>query len=93
MATYGLPSLGIREGFRRQLRSLFKGTKITPEELATVLQLEVLKRDVLEGDKAVAAAKTVKRAVRRRLGARRDTESVPIGDIATKPTVGALPSV
>jgi hypothetical protein len=51
---------------RRQLRSLFKGTKITPEELAVVLQTEVLKRDVLEGDKAVAAAKTVKRAVRRR---------------------------
>src|SRR3954469_6388957 len=59
---------------RRQLRSLFKGTKITPEELAVVLQTEVLKREVLEGDKAVAAAKTVKRAVRRRRRAMKGNE-------------------
>jgi len=51
---------------RRRLRSLFKGTKISAEELSTVLQLEVMKRDVLDGEKAEAAAKTVKRAVRRR---------------------------
>lgn len=51
---------------RRRLRSLFKGTKISAEELSTVLQLEVMKRDALEGDKAEAAEKTVKRAVRRR---------------------------
>src|SRR3954462_14869198 len=59
---------------RRQLRSLFKGTKITAEELAVVLQSEVLKRDVLEGDKANAAAKTVKRAVRRRRRAMKERE-------------------
>jgi predicted type IV restriction endonuclease len=69
---------------RRQLRSLFKGTKTTPEELATVLQDDVLKREVIEGDKADAAAKTVKRAVRRRRRALKDNgitakslESVP----------------
>src|SRR3954470_17129976 len=59
---------------RRQLRSLFKGTKITPEELAVVLQSDVLKREVLEGDKANAAAKTVKRAVRRRRRAKKESE-------------------
>lgn|GEM_PF-4135319 len=85
-------SEGVLHVIRRQLRSLFKGTKITPEELATVLQLEVLKRDVLEGDKAGIAAKTVKRAVRRRLRARRDTDSIPLGEDPTKPAAGATPS-
>jgi hypothetical protein len=51
---------------RRQLRSLFKGTRITTDELLNVLQAEVVKRDALEGEKADAAAKTVKRAIRRR---------------------------
>lgn len=51
---------------RRQLRSLFKGTKITTEELSQIFQLEVMKREALEGEKAEAASKTVRRAVRRR---------------------------
>lgn len=59
---------------RRRLRSLFKGTKITADELSTVLQAEVMKRDVLEGEKAETAAKTVKRAVRRRRRALRTAD-------------------
>jgi hypothetical protein len=51
---------------RRQLRSLFRGTKLTTDELSNVLQAEVMKREALEGEKAGAAAKTVKRAIRRR---------------------------
>jgi hypothetical protein len=42
---------------RRELRWLAPGLRITEEDLATLLQLEVLKRDALEGDKADAAAK------------------------------------
>lgn len=61
-----LLSEGVLHVIRRQLRSLFKGTKITPDELSTLLQTEVLKRELVEGDKADAAARTVKRAVRRR---------------------------
>ena len=64
---------------RRQLKSLFKGTKITSEELSTVLQFEVLKRDALEGDKADAAARTVKRALRRRQRAQRSIDT-PVAD-------------
>ena len=60
---------------RRNLRSLFKGTKVTTEELATIFQSEVLKREVLEGEKASAAAKTVRRAVRRRRRAQRVADS------------------
>jgi hypothetical protein len=70
---------------RRLLRSLFKGTRITPEELSTVLQFEVMKRDALEGDKAAAAAKTVKRALRRRQRAQR-TIDTPLADERTAPT-------
>ena len=59
---------------RRQLRSLFKGTKITTDELSNLLQAEVMKREALEGDKADGAARTVKRAVRRRRRALRAVE-------------------
>lgn len=70
-----LLSDGVLHVIRRHLRSLFKGTKITPEELSALLQSEVLKREVLEGDKAEVAAKTVKRAVRRQRRAQRDVET------------------
>lgn len=85
---YVLAQLVLSEGVlhvvRRQLRSLFKGTKITHEELATVLQLEVLKREVLEGDEAESATRTVKRAVRRRLRKQRNVDVLPP---AVNPTV------
>jgi predicted type IV restriction endonuclease len=83
---------------RRHLRSLFKGTKITAEELSNILQSEVLKRDVLEGDKALAAAKTVRRAVRRRRRALRavEAENEPVQPqtkkTATTPTAASLSS-
>ncbi len=51
---------------RRELRRLALGLRISEEDLATLLQLEVLKRDALERDKAEAAAKRVPRAVRKR---------------------------
>lgn len=72
-----LLSDGVLHVVRRHLRSLFKGTKITSEELSEILQSEVLKRDALEGDKAEVAAKTVKRAVRRQKRAQRSTEAEP----------------
>jgi hypothetical protein len=72
-----LLSEGVLHVVRRHLRSLFKGTKITSEELSEILQTEVLKRDALEGDKAEVAAKTVKRAVRRQKRAQRGAEAEP----------------
>jgi hypothetical protein len=51
---------------RRELRRLAPGLRVTEEDLAALLQLEVLKRDALEGDKADAAAKRVRRAGRKR---------------------------
>lgn len=66
------PSLAM---IRRQLRGLFPGLKVSEDEIRKLLIAEVLKRDILEGDRADAAEKTVKRAERRR---RRAKEEVPV---------------
>lgn len=50
---------------RRQLRALFPGLKTTEKELRELLETEVLKRDVLEGDKAEAARRVAKNSARR----------------------------
>ena len=75
---------------RRELRRLAPGLRISEEDLATLLQLEVLKRDALEGDKAEAAAKRVRRAVRKRERERAAEES---SEGKVRPTAKALPSV
>jgi predicted type IV restriction endonuclease len=49
---------------RRELRKVV-GVMVQCEDIREVLQGEVIKRDVLEGDKAVAAARVVRRADRR----------------------------
>ena len=51
---------------RRQLRQLFAGLKVEEDDLAELLRAEVLKRDALEGDRAAAAAKMVRKLSRRR---------------------------
>lgn len=51
---------------RRQLRRLFPGLKVSETEVEGLVRSEVLKRDVLEGEKAETAAKMIRRASRRR---------------------------
>ncbi len=51
---------------RRELRRLAPGLQITEEMLGELLRLEVLERDVLEGEKVDMAMKQVRRANRRR---------------------------
>lgn len=68
---------------RRELSRLFKGIKVTDAEIAALLRNEVLKRDALEGDRADAADKLVRRAARRRQRARESTEE---SDSAKAPT-------
>lgn len=51
---------------RRQLRRLFPGLKVSEDELDGLLRTEVLKREVLEGEKAGAAEKMIRRASRKR---------------------------
>lgn len=50
---------------RRQLRALFPGLAVDEDQLSEMLRLDVLKRDVFDGEKAAAAGKLVKRAGRR----------------------------
>jgi hypothetical protein len=76
---------------RRELRRLAPGLRISEDDLATLLQLEVLKRDALEGDKADAAAKRVRRAVRKRERERTaDIESLGRPSVATASTVAPI---
>jgi len=67
---------------RRELRRVVD-VKVEVDELKAVLQNEVVKRDVLEGDKAVAAARQVQRAQSKAL---RKEDSMETED------GGALPS-
>lgn len=51
---------------RRELRRLFKGIRIAEAEIEALLATEIIKRDALEGERAAAAQKLVRRATRRR---------------------------
>ena len=51
---------------RSALRSHFRGLKIGDEEVSQLLCSEVIKREILEGDKAGQAERLIKRAARRR---------------------------
>ena len=57
----------VLEVMRREVRRLTPGVRIDVDELWNVLQTDVLKRDVLEGEKADAARKQVSRAAARAL--------------------------
>jgi hypothetical protein len=64
---------------RRELRRLFPSVKATTAEIGELLRAEVLKRDALEGERAIVAEKAVRRGTRRRLrdkAAAIDTPSV-----------------
>jgi hypothetical protein len=52
---------------RRELRRLFPEVRATPAELGELLRAEVLKRDILEGERALAAEKAIRKGTRRRL--------------------------
>lgn len=62
---------------RRQLRHLSPNVKIEEEEIKSVLLQEVLKREVLEGEKAELAKKQATRASNRPLRAKHRKEDVP----------------
>jgi hypothetical protein len=67
---------------RRELRRVVE-VKVEADEVRAVLQNEVLKREVLEGDKASAAARRVSRAEGRSMRKTRDDDQA--GDPAAAP--------
>ena len=59
---------------RRELRRLSPDVRITSEGIEAALRQEVLKRDVLEGEKADVARRQVSRAAKRTRRSTRDEE-------------------
>lgn len=61
---------------RRELRRVSPDAKITQEQISAVLLNEVLKREVLEGEKAEAASKLVAKSQKRALKATKEEEPI-----------------
>ncbi len=65
---------------RRELRKVSPGVKVTEEEIVSILNSEVLKRDVVQGESAEEALKRVKKALKkqaRKKVVKKETEIVP----------------
>jgi hypothetical protein len=73
---------------RRELKRLSPDVKIDAQEIHSVLSLEVIKRDVLEGEKAQDAGRRIIRAANRVLRSR--TEKPPEPNKAPEPTPGSV---
>lgn len=70
------PVLGM---IRREIRRISSEVKVEQEAIAQVLTADVIKREVIEGEKAEAAKKMIQKAARRALRAaeREEKEAVP----------------
>jgi hypothetical protein len=75
---------------RREIRRLSPGCKVEPQDLETLLQAEVLKRDLFDGDEAKQAADFLKKAARAldRAKAKAAAES-DVATAAVKPSPGS----
>lgn len=62
---------------RRELRRMADGLNPGVEEIRTLLSDQVVKRELIEGEEATAAAKAVKRALKRSLREKAGTASAP----------------
>ncbi len=69
---------------RRELRRMAPGVKIEPEQVRAVLEREVLKRDVLDGDRAEEARRKVNKALAK--SARHKPEPEIVATAATEAT-------
>jgi len=73
---------------RRQIRAACPDVKVTPEEILAVLTSDVIKREVVEGDKADEAKRKMSRSARRAEKAKQKDESSagePSADAAAAP--------
>jgi hypothetical protein len=84
---------------RRELKKIVSDVKIDIDQIRSVLETEVLKREVVEGDKADAAKKKVLRAARKAIKASAAeisptsdaSESLKTENSITAPTVTVSP--
>ena len=70
---------------RRELKRVSPEARIEPEQILQALQDQVIKREVLEGERAASAKKLIQRAAKRALRHRADAAESP----ATPPTAPA----
>jgi len=78
---------------RRELRRVSPGVKIETGEIRAVLEQEVIKRDVLEGDRAAEAKKKVQRSQNRALRSPKKAEGgVPPTPSEIPPNVATAPN-
>ena len=76
---------------RRELKRMSPDVKIEIEEIQSVLSQEVIKRDVIEGEKALEAGRKVTRAANRVLKAKSEKETV-VSEASSLTTTAATPS-
>lgn len=69
----------VLETMRRELRRLSPDVKVRVEELRGLLLQEVLKREVIEGEKAEAARKKVQKAAAKLLRTRKERDEQTVG--------------
>jgi hypothetical protein len=72
-----LLSDGILDMLRRELRRMSPGVRIDSEQIREVLSQEVIKREVLEGEKAEEARRHMNKMAARALRARSKAEAAP----------------
>lgn len=82
------PSLGL---LRKSLRKMFPGLSVSEDDIANILRADVLKRDVLEGERALSAEKIVRRVARKREKAKLPPPAAPSAVPAELPA--ATPAV
>lgn len=71
---------------RKELKAIYPDIKVTNEEIITVLNKEVIKRELLEGDEAIEAQKKINKALKKKEKAKvvATTKSdVPVESVAT----------
>lgn len=69
---------GVLAVIRRELRRLNPDARIDVDQLSAVLQDQVIKREVLEGERALAAKRFVARAARRAMRTKAQSEDVEL---------------
>jgi hypothetical protein len=78
---------------RREIRTLDPDVKVTTDHLAQLIHNEVIKRDVLDGERGAAAAKLVRRAARRRARkAAQEADAEPESTAPPQHTMRQLPA-
>ena len=78
----------VLEVIRRELRRVSPDVRIDLEEISNVLSAEVLKREVLDGEKADEARKRIARAGRKSLRVKAAPADSPVTPELSQPAVG-----